>query len=238
VALLALASGCTDSSVGADGKAARARENDRDSTTAPAADSQHAFTQAQLKAALITSADVPGHVVTGSAGAAGALGPDEALTADRPACRPLSDPVSSRPALPRTAHVTATVTTRQALGGGGELDLLLLSAHRPGDAGKVVSAIAGALKECAAFGMTDGAGHTRQFAVRPAKAPAAGDDAIAYVMTDTGDTTSGTATVTVVRTGAVTATYVTVKLSGDPGGPSVAVARAQHDKLAAAAANP
>ncbi|WUD74929.1 hypothetical protein OG937_26145 [Streptomyces sp. NBC_00510] len=185
---------------------------------------------------MITSADVPGYVVTGGAG--GVPGPEESLTADRPGCRPLSDPVSSRPARPRTAQVTAAVTTRGALGGDGGLDLLLLAAHRPGEAGEVVGGITAALRQCRSFGTTDGEGRTRHFAVRPVRAPAVGDEAVAYVMTDTADATRGTATVTVVRTGGSTATYVTVKPSGDPGGPPLAVARAQHGKLAAAAVHP
>ncbi|MDX2709958.1 hypothetical protein PV350_45310 [Streptomyces sp. PA03-6a] len=188
-----------------------------------------------MKAALITSADVPGYVVTGGAGVPV---PEEALTADRPGCRPLSDPVSSRPVRPRTAQVTAAVTRRGALGGDGGLDLLLLAAHRPGEAGEVVAGITAALRQCRSFGTTDGEGRARHFAVRPVRAPAVGDEAVAYVMTDTADATRGTATVTVVRTGGSTATYVTVKPSGDPGGPPPAVARAQHGKLAAAAVQP
>ncbi|WP_406265525.1 hypothetical protein OH779_18120 [Actinacidiphila glaucinigra] len=217
-----------------DGKSDRRAENGRDSAGASTAEAQQALTGARLRAALITSADVPGYVVAGGAGAPGASGPEASLTADRPACRPLSDPVSSRPARPRGAGVTAAVTTRGALG-DGELNLLLLSAHRTGEAAEVVGGITAALEECRSFGATDGEGGTRHFAVRPAKAPAAGDEAAAYVMTDTGDTARGTATVTVVRTGSSTATYVTVKPSGDPGGPPLAVVRAQHAKLAEAA---
>ncbi|MEU4094574.1 hypothetical protein [Streptomyces sp. NPDC026673] len=175
--------------------------------------------------------------------------------------------------------MTATVATRQAFWGDGELDLPLPSAHRPGDAERLVSGIAGALRECRSFAMTDGEGPTRYFAVRPAKAPAAGDEAIAYVLTGTGDGRSGTATVTGVRPAASSSAaavprspsgpggapttaspspprrarpstrsvlhptcprglYVTVKPSGDPGGPPVAVVRAQHGELAAAAAHP
>ncbi|MFF3250544.1 hypothetical protein ACFYWP_05985 [Actinacidiphila glaucinigra] len=218
-----------------DGKSDRRAGNGRDSAGASTAEAQQALTGARLRAALITSADVPGYVVAGGAGAPGAPGPEASLTADRPACRPLSDPVSSRPARPRGALVTAAVTTRGALGGDGELNLLLLSAHRNGEAAEVVGGITAALEECRSFGATDGEGGTRHFAVRPAKAPAAGDEAAAYVMTDTGDTARGTATVTVVRTGSSTATYVTVKPSGDPGGPPLAVVRAQHAKLAEAA---
>lgn len=236
--LLALASGCTDSSAGSDGKSAKHAENGRDSAGASTAEAQQALTGPRLRAALITSADVPGYVVAGGAGTAVASGPEASLTADRPACRPLSDPVSSRPARPRGAQVTAAVTTRGALGGDGELDLLLLSAHPTGEAGEVVGGITAALEKCRSFGATDGEGRTRHFAVRPAKAPAAGDEAAAYVMTDTGDAARGTATVTVVRTGSSTATYVTVKPSGDPGGPPLAVVRAQHAKLAEAAVHP
>ncbi|MEU1543901.1 hypothetical protein ABZ461_38620 [Actinacidiphila glaucinigra] len=220
-----------------DGKSDRRAGNGRDSAGASTAKAQQALTGARLRGALITSADVPGYVVAGGAGAPGASGPEAALTADRPACRPLSDPVSSRPARPRGALVTAAVTTRGALG-DGELNLLLLSAHRNGEAAEVVGGITAALEECRSFGATYGEGGTRHFAVRPAKAPAAGDEAAAYVMTDTGDTTRGTATVTVVRTGSSTATYVTVKPSGDPGGPPLAVVRAQHAKLAEAAVHP
>lgn len=235
VALLALAIGCTDSSAGSDGRGAKPTENGRDSTTASTGGAQRTLTAARLKAALITSADVPGYVVTGGAGVPV---PEESLTADRPGCRPLSDPVSSRPVRPRTAQVTAAVTTRGALGGDGGLDLLLLAAHRPGEAGEVVAGITAALRQCRSFGTTDGEGGARHFAVRPARAPAVGDEAVAYVMTDTADATRGTATVTVVRTGGSTATYVTVKRSGDPAGPPLAVARAQHGKLAAAAVQP
>ncbi|MFD3455353.1 hypothetical protein ACFWVC_24660 [Streptomyces sp. NPDC058691] len=163
------------------------------------------------------------------------MSPDQALTAGRAACRPLSDPVSARPAYRRTAYASTTFTSKEAAGGSGELDLLLLSAHAPGDAERIMGGLASALRNCRTFEATDGGGRATAFAVRPAEAPAAGDEAVAYVLTDTTAPADGAATVTVVRTGGSTATYVTVKLSGGTGGPSAAVVRTQDAKLRGAA---
>ncbi|MFF3565681.1 hypothetical protein ACFYXS_37195 [Streptomyces sp. NPDC002574] len=188
-----------------------------------------------MRAALVTSADVPGYVVTGSGGT-GAMRPEQALTAGRADCRPLSDPVSARPAHRRTAYASTTFTSKEAAGGSGELDMLLLSAHVPGDAEKIMDGLAAALRNCRTFEATDGDGRATVFAVRPAEAPAAGDDAVAYVLADTAAPSDGAATVTVVRTGGSTATYVTVRLSGGTGGPPAAVVRTQDVKLRRVAA--
>ncbi|MFJ5217894.1 hypothetical protein ACIP98_24630 [Streptomyces sp. NPDC088354] len=188
-----------------------------------------------MRAALVINADVPGYVVTGTAGT-GAMSPHQVLTAGRAECRPLSDPVSARPAHRRTAYASTTFTSKEAAGGSGELDMLLLSAHAPGDARKIMGGLASALRKCRTFEATDGGGRATAFAVRPAEAPTAGDDAVAYVLTDTAAPSDGAATVTVVRTGGSTATYVTVQLSGGTGGPPAAVVRTQDAKLRRVAA--
>jgi hypothetical protein len=187
-----------------------------------------------LKSALITTADVPGYVVTKS-GQADAMTTADALTTDKGACQPLADPVSAKPKYPRTAQAAATFSRQNALTGGGEVTFLLLAAHAPGDAGRIMADLAQAVKTCGAFKGTDGNGKSASFTVRAAKAVDAGDDSVAYVLTDTGDKKSGSATVTVVRSGGCIETYLTARTGGGAGTLPVAVARKQDEKVKAAA---
>lgn len=233
--VLALATACS----GDDGGKSDGKKKDGTTTapvTSPTTAAKPPLTAAQLRAALVKDADVPGYKVEASKDEA--MSPDDAMTADKPECQPLADPPSTRPKIPRTAFVGASVGKMDAanLPAGIQLNQLLLASHAPGDAAKMVAGIRQALEKCTAFTATDGTGKKTPFAIRKGPEVTVGDEAVSYVMSDTSDKEGGTALVTVVRTGDSSVTYLSVKGAGGAGDVPLDIARKQDARLKAAAA--
>jgi hypothetical protein len=176
------------------------------------------------------------------------------LQSDRPECQPLADVASARPKIHRMASVGATFaqeTAATAAKGGtaaggpaakggaagaagpAVVNQMLIASHAPGDAQRVMAAIRTALRTCTAFNGEDGQGTRTPFSITPGASPRIGDEAVAYLMTDTSDKKTGTAQVTVVRTGDTVTSYLSTKAGGGAGPVPVTIARKQSAKLAA-----
>ncbi|MCZ4095776.1 sensor domain-containing protein [Streptomyces sp. SID13666] len=237
--VLALAAACS----GDDGGSGDGKGKDG-ATTAPATSAAGSstgaakapLTAAQLRSALVKDTEVPGYKIEASKNEA--MSPDDVMTTDKPECQPLADPPSTRPKYARKAFVGASVGKIDPanLPAGVELTQMLLASHAPGEAGKMVADIRQALDKCTAFTATDGTGKKIPFAIRKGPAVTVGDEAVSYVMADTGDKEGGTALVTVVRTGDASVTYLSVKGTGQAGDPPLVVARKQDTNLKAAEA--
>lgn len=209
------------------------------------------LTVQQLTQALVTDSDVPGWVVQQTSDDNGvqttapeAFNPDDlmaqgdgggqsVLHADTPRCQPLADVVGSKPAVHRMASVGATFAQESKGGGPKVVDQMLIASHAPGDAQRVMDAVRAALGSCASFQATDGEGRRTPFAVAPGPAVRVGDASVTYTMTDSSDKKTGTALVTVVRTGDTITSYVSTKAAGGAGPVPLAVARKQSAKLTA-----
>ncbi|MDF9813624.1 sensor domain-containing protein [Streptomyces sp. SPB162] len=232
--VLALAGACSGADGGSDGG------KGKDGATTPAASPTGAakapLTAAQLRTALVKDAELPGYKIEASKSEA--MSAADAMTTDKPECQPLADPPSTKPKYARKAFVGASVAQADPRNLASTLQLtqMLLASHAPGDAAKMVADIRQALEKCTAFTATDGAGKKTSFAIKKGPAVTLGDEAVTYVMTDTGDKEGGTALVTVVRTGEASATYLSVKGTGQAGDPPLTVVHKQDAKLRAAEA--
>ncbi|MEU3458673.1 sensor domain-containing protein [Streptomyces sp. NPDC006733] len=233
--VLALGAACSGDDGGSGDEKGKAGAT-TSAAASPTTPAKAPLTAAQLRAALVKDAEVPGYKVEASKNEA--MSPEDAMTSDKPECQPLADPPSTKPKYARKAFVGASVgkVDPANLPGGIQLTQMLLASHAPGDAAKMVADIRQALEKCTAFTATDGAGKKTPFAIKKGPAVTAGDEAVAYVMSDTGDKEGGTALVTVVRSGDASVTYLSVKGTGQAGDPPLAVAGKQDAKLKAAQA--
>ncbi|MER0245186.1 sensor domain-containing protein [Streptomyces sp. HSW2009] len=194
----------------------------KESATAPLDDDA-------LRRALLRKGDVPGYEVR--RGPADALPAEATLAADRPACQPIADALGSRPKYPRTGYVSASLTkgdlTRAP---GGTLTQLLLAAYRSGDARKWLADLRGAVAGCPGFTASDNEGDHQSLTITPGRDLAVGDASVSFLMRDKAGT-DAPVSITVVRTGDNTATYLSVGTSGKPAPVARAVAYEQHRRI-------
>ncbi|PGH49989.1 sensor domain-containing protein, partial [Streptomyces sp. Ru87] len=186
---------------------------------------------AELESALLTKGDVPGWT-TGSADA-DAIVPKERFGTDREACAPVADVLSSEPKYARTAYTSGSLVKGGAAG-GGTVHSVLLAAHERGEAAKWLTELRGAVRSCDAFTGTGGAGGPRYEVAPEDPGAPAGDDSVAFRLTGAGDASD--LVVTVVRTGANTASYLSFGVADTPEPIERKVAVRQHEKLVEAAA--
>jgi hypothetical protein len=198
------------------------------------------LSKTQLTSALVTDKDLPGWVVQPSSANDSTASPDSAdgamtsvLVADKTQCQPLADVTSSKPKIHRMAFVGAAFARSASNGKPDAVNQMLLASHAPGDAAKVIESVRTALDSCTSFTAVDNTGTKTPFTVAKGPAVSAGDAAVSYVMTDTADKKTGSALVTVVRTGDTVTAYLSVKASGGAGAVPVAVARKPDAKLRA-----
>lgn len=180
----------------------------------------------QLKAALVTTADVPGYQVQlDNEGETAA--PEKS---DKPECQPLLQFIS-----PDTAHAPAVTvaTTARKVGANDNVVSLISLGQFDGDKAKQFFTEAKeALPKCASFVATDDAGDKVDYTAKEGAKPAFGDDSIVIQFTWDGSFQ----TINLVRSGSVIihAGAYTVgagTLSAHVPMPE-AVLRAQFDKLA------
>lgn len=186
---------------------------------------------AELRTALLRTGDVPGY--RAQADPEDPLPAENTIEPNRPACEPVTDTVDSRPSHRRTAH-TGGVVTKGGLGTGGTVQQVLLAAYREGEAAAWLEELATAVRRCRAFTGEVGTGERAELRITPGKRPAAGDDAVRFTMADARGKDAPTV-FTVVRSGANTATFLSIGVSGTPKPVAEAVVAAQVAKLAAAA---
>lgn len=129
-----------------------------------------------------------------------------------------------RPKHPRKALVWATLDGADTSEGGS----LALSSFAGDGAGASMSELKVARTDCTEFTATSKRGWSFRFTVEPLPSVAAGDDSVAYILTNTQAPGGKGSTITVVRTGGVLATYL---LEGQPRTVPVSVARKQHETL-------
>jgi hypothetical protein len=160
------------------------------------------------------------------------------LTADKPACQPLADITSTQPKIHRMATVGAAFakTSATSTATPAEINQMLIASQAPGDAQKVMDSVKTALAGCTSFNAKDGTGQKTPFSIGKGPAVKVGDASMAYIMTDTADKKTGSALVTVVRTGDTITSYISVKSAGGIGALPLAVAQKEDQKLRAALA--
>lgn len=205
--------GASDEAGGGPGRASRTRP----------------LTRAELQRALLTQGSVAGYTVR--RGPKDALPADATVAADRAECRPIVDAFGSRPKYPRTAYTSASLTKGDLSGTGeGTLSQLLLAAYRVGDAQRWLAELRRAVTVCRGFTAIDGAGDREPLAITPGRNLAVGDASVSFLMRDEAGKDAPVA-ITVVRTGANTATYLSAGTSGRPEPVARAVADEQHRRM-------
>lgn len=191
------------------------------------------LSKAELKKALLKTGDVSGYKVRGT-------GEDplknENLPRTQSKCQPVLDSFNPDSKQKRKAYVGASVMKGE-MSTGQTFDQVLLASYEGQDAESVLSDLKSSLKTCKEIS-GDGSGD-KKVAIEEAQAPDLGDDSVRFLMKG-GASKEGAMSLTVVRSGANTSSFMSLSLSGkqaqgkEPGVPP-AVAKKQVAKVEAAA---
>ncbi|WP_327678659.1 hypothetical protein [Streptomyces sp. NBC_00467] len=195
------------------------------------ADALTPLTKAQLADALPEDGELNGFTTKTQASIL--LEAQDVVSVDEAACRPIADMMSVRPRHPRKAMVWATLKPDEAPPEASP-GSVVLSSHAVEDAVAWMAELKEALTDCAEFTAVSQRGWTFRFIVQSLPATKAGDDSATYVLTNTAVGAQGGNTMTVVRTGAVFATYLMNEVAGKPNPIPAEAAQQQHRKLQAA----
>ncbi|MFG2194289.1 hypothetical protein [Streptomyces sp. NPDC048639] len=194
-----------------------------------------ALTKAELTSALLTKRDISGYEVERTK--SGGITAEAPTEIDRQECRAVADAIASKPSHRRTASVNATLA-KGTFGGVGTFQALQLSAWADGEAGAWLGELKKATGTCAAFTGTRNGGGTTRYTVSDAEGADAGDESVTFTLSEKGGgdgKSGGAVVVTVVRSGANTATYLSIPMAGKAAPVEESVAAEQHEKLTAAA---
>ncbi|MGI5352860.1 hypothetical protein ACQEU8_32470 [Streptomyces sp. CA-250714] len=189
----------------------------------------------QLRSALLTAKEAPGYRVQHSKSAL-----DDNPPQAGEECRPLIDLFSKDSEQKRLAWVAASLIK----GGKGQFSTqstvhqVLLSAYQPGDAKTFVGNLKTATHKCPEIVDTsDSDGDKDKVIVEPEASPGLGDDSVRFTMGSAEKKPSGIS-VTVVRSGANTMTFMSTSLTGKRAEAPKQLVDKQLAKLEAAAAKP
>ncbi|MFF7211823.1 hypothetical protein ACFZAU_15030 [Streptomyces sp. NPDC008238] len=140
------------------------------------------LTEEELSKALLRDSDVPG--LTADVGPGLPLfDQDDVVTASPRECQPLADLMSVRPRHARKALVWEVLDGVRD-GAGETSGSLALSSHTPAEALAWVADLKGALPGCARFQAMSAAGWDHGFSVKELAPVKAGDEAVAYLITN------------------------------------------------------
>lgn len=174
------------------------------------------LTEAQLTKAVITKADVKGYRVGDT--------PDDeipevSVPAKPAACQALADMFLLGTEPDATARVSRSLTSLKPT--DGTVLRVGLLAHKESDAKKVVADLRTQSGTCDSYEHTD----YQYTGVKPAKAPALGDEAVSYTMTSDIEGTKIPVTYTIVRSGSTLAVFSAMSALGGkaPAVPAVVV---------------
>ncbi|MEU6078993.1 hypothetical protein [Streptomyces sp. NPDC047108] len=194
-----------------------------------------ALTKAELTSALLTKGDISGYEVERTK--SGGITAEDPAEVDRKECRAIADAIASKPAHRRTASVNATLA-KATFGGSGTFQALQLSSWADGEARAWLGELEKATGACDSFKGTRNGGGTTRFTVGDAEGADAGDESVTFSLREDGGgegKNGGEVVVTVVRSGANTATYLSIPMAGKAAPVEESVAAEQHEKLTAAA---
>lgn len=197
---------------------------DGDGSAVPALDRK------QLNEALLKSGDVKGY--RAQRNAEDALPEQNTIESDDAKCSPITDVVDSKPEQERSAY-TSGVLMKGSLSTGGAVQQVLLSSYEDDGASKWLGKLKKALSSCDSFTGKIGTGEKTQLRIKAGTSVGVGDDSVRFTMEDSQGKDSPTV-FTIVRTGANTASFMSVSLSGEPQGVAKALVEKQHEKLAEA----
>lgn len=189
-----------------------------------------ALDEGQLKKALLKSGDVKGY--RAQRNKEDALPEQNTMESDDPRCSPITDVVDSKPSYERKAY-TSGVLMKGSLSTGGAVQQVLLSSYAEDGAAKWLGALKKALSGCSSFTGQIGTGEETELRVKRGAAVDVGDDSVRFTMEDAKGKDSPTV-FTIVRTGANTASFMSVSLSGEPKAVARSLVEKQHEKLTAA----
>jgi hypothetical protein len=183
--------------------------------------------QKQLDGALLKSGDVKGY--RAQRNKEDALPAQNTMKADDPRCSPITDVVDSKPEHEREAF-SSGVLMKGSLSTGGAVQQVLLSSYAEGEAEKWMGELKKAVRDCGSFTGQINTGEKSRLSVKRGKGVGVGDDSVRFTMEDARGKESPTV-FTIVRTGANTASFMSVSLSGEPQAVATALVKKQHEKL-------
>ncbi|MFI0965892.1 hypothetical protein ACH4S8_31535 [Streptomyces sp. NPDC021080] len=174
-------------------------------TTPAAQEGLKPLTEAQLTKAAVTKADVKGYRVGNT--------PDDeipevSVPAKPASCQALADMFLLGTEPDAKARVSRSLTSLKAT--DGTVLRIGLLAHEEPDAKKVVADLRAQSGTCDSYEHTD----YQYTGVKPAKAPALGDEAVSYTMTSDIEGTKIPVTYTVVRSGSTLAVFFAMSVLG------------------------
>ena len=174
------------------------------------------LTAAQLRAALVTTSDLP----SGWRAGPPETEDDSSSTADKAACQPILDMINGTGT--GTAASGPRVSAELTAPGASEARTQVLLASYEATANKLLTDVKAALPSCATF-----RAEFLTYTIAPARGPALGDDSVSFVVS------SSIADVTLTTTRVGNVLVNAAQLGGDTAVPEP-VLRAQVDKVAAA----
>ncbi|OEV05340.1 sensor domain-containing protein [Streptomyces oceani] len=189
------------------------------------------LTKAQLKKALLKTGDLKGYKSTPKDEV---FGTEEKVQPDPSECEPLTDSADAEPKYSRSAY-EATAVSPAGKSISANVHQVLLSSYAEGEASSWLDEMHGALESCQNFTMKV-EGKPATFQITKGQQVGIGDDAVQYTMENKTKGEGVPMTFTVIRSGANTATFTSVALSGDPKPPPEKLLTTQYEKLAAAGA--
>ncbi|MBA0049399.1 sensor domain-containing protein [Streptomyces sp. AJS327] len=193
------------------------------------------LTEKQLDAALLKNGDVPGYKVQKSK--ADLFPEKERLTPDKPECQPVADVFGAKSTQERQAYTGGSLM-RGDFSTGGTMSQVLLASYKEGDAQKWFADLRKAFRECDGFTAAMDGEKPEGGKLKPYDGKIGlGDEALRFSWLDPKDSEAGKMVVTLVRTGANVATYLSVNLEGKEVPVKKAIAEKQDEKLRAAGGN-
>ncbi|MDJ1136538.1 hypothetical protein [Streptomyces iconiensis] len=186
------------------------------------------LSKAQLSTALLKNGDVPGYKVRKSAEPL----KNENLPPAQAQCKPVLDAFTADSKQKRKAYVGGSVAKGE-MTTGQTINQVLLSAYGSGDAETVMSELKSGLKTCKEIAGEGKGGKTEKVAIQESQAPDLGDDSVRFLLKNT-TSKSASLSMTVIRSGANTTSFMSLSLGGKEANVPDAVAKKQVAKVEAA----
>lgn len=184
----------------------------------------------KLAAALLKSGDVKGYQVQRSK--KDALPQQNTVVSQDPECSPITDALSSDPERTRIAYTNGVIQKGSSPAGSGAVQQVLLASYGKGGAQKWMAELKEALGRCDSFTAKDGAGDRTRLRVERGASGTVGDDSVEFTLRVEKQNDAPLA-FTIVRTGASTASFLSISMSRKPRQVEKSLVVEQHRKLTA-----
>lgn len=187
------------------------------------------LTKSQLSAALLKTGDVAGYKVRKTADPL----KNDNLPQAQSQCKPVLDSFTPDAKQKRKAYVGGSIAKGE-MSTGQSINQVLLASYESDDAEAVLSDLKSGLKTCKEISGKGKDGKAEKVTIQEAPAPEVGDDSVRFLLSNT-TSKSASLSMTVIRSGANTTSFMSLSLGGKEATVPDAVAKKQVAKVEAAA---